>query len=284
MADPPLGAYYDGLSRWTALARFFGYGGGRETLTVHRALSDPRAGGRPTSTRIHDVLAERLPLGQNPRVLDAGCGLGGTLIALAERTGGSGVGLTLSVAQATTARKAVARRGLGARVEIEVRTYDQPPAGPFDIIVAIESLAHSPNPSATVAALARVLAPSGVLAVVDDMPNPGSGHSPDLDLFKADWACPALWTADQYREACRAHALLVETDLDLSGSVRPRTAAQVSRMETLNRIAGALPFPRWQQVMASYRGGLALERLYRKRAMTYRLLIARASGAPRNQP
>ena len=30
-------------------------------LTVHRALADPRAGGRPTFTRLHDVILERLP-------------------------------------------------------------------------------------------------------------------------------------------------------------------------------------------------------------------------------
>lgn len=276
MAELPLGTYYDGLSRWTAVARFFGYGGGRDTLTVHRALADPAAGGRPTTTRIHALLAEQLPEKRAPRVLDAGCGLGGTLLDLVTRTGGSGVGLTLSDAQAAIARRAALARGLAGRIEVLVHSYDEPPPGPFDIIVAIESLAHSPQPAVSIAALARVLARDGVLAIVDDMPNPDSGPSTDLEVFKTGWACPVLWTADQYREAFARHGLDLATDLDLTAAVRPRTPARISQLETLNRLAGALPLPRWQQMIASYRGGLALERLYVRGAMSYRLLMARA--------
>ena len=58
---PALAAYYDRLALWTAVARVAGYGGGRGTLTVHRALADPLTGGRPTTTRLHDVLAAALP-------------------------------------------------------------------------------------------------------------------------------------------------------------------------------------------------------------------------------
>ena len=94
MGRSSLATYYDGLTRWTGLARIVGYGGGYDTLTVHRALSDPTDGGRPTVTRIHDLLNEHLPAQQNARMLDAGCGLGGTLLTLVAARGGSGVGLT----------------------------------------------------------------------------------------------------------------------------------------------------------------------------------------------
>jgi hypothetical protein len=107
------------------------------------------------------------------------------------------------------------------------------------------------------------------------MPDPGSGLSADLDLFKAGWACPVLWTVNQYLDGFQAAGLSLEIDLDLTAAVCPRTPTQVRRLERLNRLAGVLPFPRWRQVVASYRGGLALERLYQRGAMTYRLLIAR---------
>jgi hypothetical protein len=81
----PLASYYNRRSRWTRLAQLFGYGGGRDALTVHRALADPAAARRVTSTRLHDLLFESLPPLTNPRVLDAGCGLGGTM---AGRAGG----------------------------------------------------------------------------------------------------------------------------------------------------------------------------------------------------
>ena len=79
----PLASYYNRLSRWTRVAHLFGYGGGRDALTVHRALADPAAAGRVTATRLHDLLLESVPHLTNPRVLDAGCGLGGTMIDMA---------------------------------------------------------------------------------------------------------------------------------------------------------------------------------------------------------
>ena len=82
MSSGGVASYYDRLGRWNRLAQAFGFGGGHATLTVHRALADPAAGGRATFTRLHDVLLERVPAGPMPRVLDAGCGLGGTMFML----------------------------------------------------------------------------------------------------------------------------------------------------------------------------------------------------------
>jgi hypothetical protein len=109
MADSLVAAYYDRLTRWNRLARAVGYGGGSATLTVHRGLADPRANGRPTSTRLHDLIVETVAVDRSPRVLDAGCGLGGTMLALRERWGGDYTGVTLSgaVSEAMTIRPTV---------------------------------------------------------------------------------------------------------------------------------------------------------------------------------
>jgi 2-polyprenyl-3-methyl-5-hydroxy-6-metoxy-1,4-benzoquinol methylase len=164
-----LGGYYDRLARWTASARYVGYGGGHESLTVHRALADPRAGGRPTATRLHDVLLAALPASPTGHVLDAGCGLGGTMLDLAGRCSARFTGLTLSARQAAIARAAAAKAELSDRISIEVGSYDSPPGGPFDLVIAIESLAHSPHPATSLGALVARLAPNGRLAIIDDM-------------------------------------------------------------------------------------------------------------------
>ncbi len=270
--------YYDRLAWWTALAQPFGYGGGRRTLTVHRALADPLAGGRPTATRVHDLLIESLPQLHAPRVLDAGCGLGGTMIDLARRIGGTFTGLTVSAEQAAIGRAAVARAGLERRVDIQVGSYDDPPAGPFDLVVAIESLAHSADPAATVRAWAARLAPRGTIAIVDDMPDPDAGHSNDLAAFKSGWRLPVLATAAHLAAALCGAGLAVVTDRDLSAYVRPRSLGKIRSLQTLNRIVRACaPSEGFRAVLDSHHGGLALERLYRHGAMRYRLLIARRS-------
>lgn len=267
--------YYERLGRWNRAAHAIGYGGGSSTMTVHRALVDPRAGGRVTFTRLHDVVLEQVGVLPSPRVLDAGCGLGGTMLLLAESLGATCVGLTLSPSQAATANAEAARRQLGARVRADVRSYDDPPAGPFDLIVAIESLAHSLDPARSVAALAARLAPAGRLIVVDDMPEPAAALSPDLDAFKRGWQCPVLWPAASYREAFGRAGLVVDTDLDLTPQCRPRSQGRLALLMACNRLVRQWPAEGFRQLMDSHFGGLALERLIRDGHVRYRLLVAR---------
>jgi len=269
-------SYYDRLGRWNRTARAFGFGGGHTTLTVHRALADPSAGGRATFTRLHDLLLEHVPDGMPLRVLDAGCGLGGTMLSLAEARAATCVGLTLSPSQAERANDAAAQLGLGARVHAQVQSYDQPPAGPFDVIVAIESLAHSRNPHASVSALASVLAPGGTFIVVDDMPESGARDTADLATFKAGWQCPVLWSEPEYLAVFASLGVNVVTREDLTPECRPRTLARITQLSVLNRItrrvAGHGPLG---AVMDSHMGGLALERMIRRGQVKYRMLIAR---------
>jgi len=271
--------YYDRLSRWNRVARIIGYGGGQDALTVHRALADPAANGRPTFTRLHDIVIARVIARLSGKrqlsVLDAGCGLGGTMLALAESLDASCTGLTLSTSQASIANAAAERRGYGQQVRAVVQSYDAPPGGPFDAIVAIESLAHSTDPARSVAALSRVLTPGGRLVIVDDMPEPEALDSPDLTAFKAGWQCPALWTAQEYREHLKALGLHLTDEIDLTSDMRPRSALTVAWLMTLNRWARLITGSSLRQVLDSHAGGLALERLAARKLVRYQLIVAR---------
>ncbi len=270
------GLYYDRLARWTSLARFVGYGGGHRARLVHRALVDPRAGGRATFTRLNDIVAERVAgtLPQAPRLLDAGCGFGGVMLDLVGRFGGTAVGLTLSAAQADGARKAAAQAGLSARISVLVRNYNDPPAGPFDVIVAIESLAHSGDPRRSLEALTSRLAPGGRMVIVDDMPDPGAEGTDDLARFKTGWQCPVLWNLARYQDALASRGLALDVE-DLTKDYRPREMAEIERLEWWNGVArGLVPADAFRATLASYAGGLSLERLYRRGLVRYVLIAA----------
>jgi cyclopropane fatty-acyl-phospholipid synthase-like methyltransferase len=212
-------------------------------------------------------------------VLDAGCGLGGTMLDLAARGSATFVGLTLSEQQAAIARRAVANAGLTERIEVRVESYDVPPTGPFDVVIAVESLAHSAHPEATLAALAACLAPSGWLAVVDDMPTGEARATSDLESFKAGWRLPVLPSAAELIAAIERCGLAPTANHDLTGDVRPRALKRIARLETLNRALRRLsPTAALWELLDSYQGGLALERLYRHRLMNYRLVVARKPG------
>jgi SAM-dependent methyltransferase len=269
-----LGDYYDRLSRWTASAHRLGYGGGHDKLTVHRALADPRAGGRPTVTRLHDVLLAALPAPPSGHVLDAGCGLGGTMLDLAGRCSARFTGVTLSERQAAVGRAAAAKAGLAGRVAIEVGSYDSPPQGPFDLAIAIESLAHSPHPETSIGAIVARLTPGGRLAIVDDMPEPKARGTRDLAWFQSGWQAPVLPGAAELRAMLAGLGLAIVVDRDLTHELRHRTLARIAQLEKLNRVLRRFaPSGAVRELLDSYRGGLALERLYRFALMRYRLIV-----------
>ena len=270
-----IATYYERLGRWNRVGQAMGYGGGSASLTVHRALADPRANGRATFTRLHDLVVEHLPPMREPRVLDAGCGLGGTMLALASALHATCTGLTLSSFQAAKANAAAAGLGLERQVNAVVQSYDAPPDGPFDLVVAIESLAHSADPARSVASLAGVLSPGGYLVIVDDMPVNAAHSSADLTTLKAGWQCPVLWSLDEYRRALSSTGLELVHEIDLTESVRVRSQLRIGLLTALNRAAHVIPLAALRQVMDSHLGGLALERLTRTQLVRYRLLVAR---------
>jgi SAM-dependent methyltransferase len=214
-------------------------------------------------------------------VLDAGCGLGGTVLDLAGRCSARFTGLTVSDRQAAIGRAAAAKAGFADRIAIEVGTYDAPPAGPFDLAIAIESLAHSPHPETSIDAIVARLAPRGSLVIADDMPEPTARGTRDLELFLSGWRVPMLAGAAELSSMLVRRGLAIVADRDLTDELRPRTLARIARLERVNRLLHRLvPNAGLREVLDSYRGGLALERLYRAGLMRYRLIVAEKLGPP----
>ncbi len=274
-----LARYYDWLSRYQRVAGW-ATRAGRGALTVHRRLA-PRPGG-PGTDGVHVALVAALgPIPESPRVIDAGCGLGGTSFFLHDQFGGAYDGLTLSDVQRDRAAAAADRCGLSTACRFHVRSFDDGVAdlapGGVDLIVAIESLAHSPDPARTIGTLARALAPSGRFAIVDDMPAPHLPEDdPDLAVFRAGWRCPSIARRADLTAALAAAGLTVIADEDLTPRVVLRGQAALERLVRANR-----GVRRWAGaggaglVLDALHGGLMLERLYRRGAMQYRLVVAR---------
>ncbi|MEQ8322271.1 MAG: cyclopropane-fatty-acyl-phospholipid synthase family protein [Rhodospirillales bacterium] len=86
-------------------------------------------------------IAAKLLLQPGMKVLDIGCGWGGLALYLAEQTGVSVTGLTLSTEQLDVARARARKRGLEDRVSFHLRDYrDQ--TGTFDRVVSVGMFEH----------------------------------------------------------------------------------------------------------------------------------------------
>lgn len=281
--------YYAWLSRFQDAAGRLAHDTGQRTLTVHRHLrgDDGTVSGDVLHARVLDAV---MATGGAPAdVLDAGCGLGGTTFYLQARLGGRYTGITLSDTQCARATAEAARRGLAAQCHFAVRDYDADlrdllPAG-VDLIVAIESLAHAPDPAATIGRLAARLRPGGRLLLVDDVPRDTLARDDrDFAGFRAGWMCPAVATDAVLAAAFTAAGLTICHDDDLTPRVRHRHPAAFAALLLAARAGSAvLALTPARVIMGALHGGLLLERLYARGVVRYRLIVARA-GAGAHTP
>jgi len=133
----------------------------------------------------YDLLAEILSFGQNGRwrrrlvtqiaaekpktILDVATGTAGVAIALARRTGGSVTGIDLTEAMLARGRERVSSAGLDDRISLQSGRAEELPfaSASFDAVSFTYLLRYVNDAAATVAELARVVRPGGILASLD---------------------------------------------------------------------------------------------------------------------
>jgi cyclopropane-fatty-acyl-phospholipid synthase len=90
--------------------------------------------------RKHEYVAERIGIGPRRRLLDLGCGWG-PLLHFVRGRGGTGVGVTLSSAQAAACR----RHGLDVHIH-DAREVTRDSFGPFDAVASLGAFEHFCSP------------------------------------------------------------------------------------------------------------------------------------------
>jgi cyclopropane fatty-acyl-phospholipid synthase-like methyltransferase len=103
------------------------------------------------------------------RVLDAGCGIGGSAIWLASTLGAQVTGITISPKQLAVARAHAARAAVQEHTSFLLRDYTDTglAGGSFDVFWAIESACYADNLGRFAREAWRVLAPTGRLVIAD---------------------------------------------------------------------------------------------------------------------
>jgi SAM-dependent methyltransferase len=272
--------YYKWLDRWVRWHRIVRRYSGYDSMTVHRLLTDPVTGENGPLV-LHKLMLEGLTLPPEPRVLDAGCGYGGTAFDLQPKIGGQWLGLTISPIQLARAREESSKRALSDCIRFALESYDVPREGPFDLVIGIESLVHSADPPATIANLAASMAPGGHLLLVDDMPVEPfpAEQAEDLTTFKQMWRAPVMPSERGWRAAFEAAGLEIVRSADFSPLIWHRPIEEItSLIERDRRRARWLAWSGLRMIPEANIGGLVVERLAVAGAVQYRLLVGKKRG------
>jgi cyclopropane fatty-acyl-phospholipid synthase-like methyltransferase len=266
--------YYDANTR-----RFLRHGQGGSSLAIHRAVWAPGVESRREAMEYINARsaeeARRLAAG---RVLDIGCGVGGTLLYLATRVGAEATGITLSKAQERIGNQLLRERGCPERCRIVAGDFLDPAApellgGPFELALAVEAYLHMPDPAAFFRSAARVTARGGSLLLCDDFVSLGAERQPRtarlLRRFRRGWHARGLSSPEESRRYAEEAGFSLAAEEDLTPYLelgRPRDRL----IRLLVGLTAPLPLnsPFWQNL----RGGDALQRLLADRSISYRLL------------
>jgi len=270
--------YYD---RHTS--EFLALGQGASLGAIHRAVWGPGTHTQQDAFRyVEDQIEEHLRAVAerdalvSPHVVDLGCGIGASLCRLAERLDIRGTGVTLSPVQARLAERQIAESGLSDRVRcIEGDFCDLPSACEIaDLVYAIESFVHGPDPTRFFAHCGQIVRPDGLLIICDDVRRPSAGHAADrtVERFCRGWHINSLLHRSELQQLASAAGFehLSTTDLtpylELS---RPRDKA----------IALLVALVGWVPVIADRLdylvGGSALQTCLSRRWVGYELAVFR---------
>ena len=207
--------YYNKNTFWMLL-----FGQGRGEGVIHRPVWT--GGERSRTEALHTVErmiaealleAERIPFADN-RLLDLGCGVGGSALWLAAHHPFSITGITLSSTQAHRARKLALRRGLSDRCRFQVADFTQlPEIGGITAAYAVESFSHGDDPGAFFTEVGKLLPPGGRLILCDDFIAAARQPVSDrreawLSEFQDGWHLKSLMTCEQVlrtAEQCGFH-------------------------------------------------------------------------------
>jgi cyclopropane fatty-acyl-phospholipid synthase-like methyltransferase len=218
--------YWDYLITWCNkdnLAFHYGYWDQDTPYQHHEALVNK-----------NQVLYEEAAIKVGDRVLDAGCGVGGSAIWMAKTHGNRATGMTVSQQQGKYGAQHAKRQGVGDLVDFEIADFCQMPFEDesFDVVWALESSCYAVNKGDFLKEAWRVLRPGGRVVVCDGFFTRrefNASEWQEIITCLNGWAVPNLCIRDEFVGMLEQHGFHNTTMRDLT----PQTMDSINYMHNV---------------------------------------------------
>ncbi|WP_051023304.1 methyltransferase domain-containing protein [Nocardia pneumoniae] len=261
-----------------------------ENLAMHHGYWDQTTRGHGDSLlNMNRELAAMVRIEPGMRVLDAGCGVGGSSIWLAENFEVNVVGISLSADQIRRARESAHSRNVDDRVTFQVADFVDSGLDPssFDVVWALESCCHAADKRAFAAEAFRLLRPGGQLAVGDGFRLSRTLSENDEDLLRsllASWAVNDICTVSEFIDLTQQTGFSDARARDISPNVYP-SVQRLSWMATVYQPIGWLLHKLAVRPRATYSNVVAAKltgKSFRRHLACYALVAARKEDSSGN--
>jgi ubiquinone/menaquinone biosynthesis C-methylase UbiE len=176
------------------------------TLSLHYGYHDRHNQGHTRAIKnMNHIVATIAKVTTNDKVLDMGCGVGGSAIMIAKEFGAIVTGININEMQLNRARASAEKCGVSDHTTFLNRDYidTELPNESFDVVWAIESFCHAENKQDVLTEVWRVLKRGGRLIVADAFKKKlDSASENPMDTKEAcnRWAIPDLAEVNQFSQ------------------------------------------------------------------------------------
>ena len=205
---------------------------------------------RESLLRMNEVMMDAAAIKATDRVLDAGCGVGGSSIHIAARTGATVTGISLSERQVQQAHENARSRGVEDHTSFAVMDYSATtfPDASFDVVWGCESICYADDKKQFIQEAFRLLRPGGRLVVADGfVTNFDHNEHPIIRTWLDGWQVNYLETPGRFT------GFMQQAGFD-NACFRDITAATAHSSRRLYRFYWlASAYVRWRKLTSSHR-------------------------------
>jgi len=191
-----------------------------KNLCLHYGFHDKGQRHDKAVVRMIEVLADKVKVASKDRVLDAGCGVGGSSVWLAQNIGCKVLGIDINHNFVNIAQREAKKRNLDSLISFHEMNFCRTAFrdNAFDVVWALESSCHAEDKQAFLMEMSRILKPGGHIVIADGYK---TRESSELSNDLMGWAVPNIPSVAEYTDYLTKAGFQHVVCEDVSDKVRP---------------------------------------------------------------